>query len=134
MEQTPEENRRKGLIACKECCRVEDPQYQYIKNESGSFMYSHDTITLCDEYRDSGGAVFGCAPCVRFFGDKVGIGAGAVSDARAYYGSASGFPASNLESGNLDASCTPLNLDLAIKICKDNGLKVIRIKTIEEEL
>lgn len=29
---------------------------------------------------------------------------------------------------------TPLNLHEAIKICKDNGLKVIRIKTIEEEL
>lgn len=29
---------------------------------------------------------------------------------------------------------TALNLDEAIKICKDNGLKVIRIKTIEEEL
>lgn len=54
MEQTLEENRRKGIIACKECCRVEDPQYQYIKNESGSFMYSHDTITLCDECMTKG--------------------------------------------------------------------------------
>lgn len=47
---TPTTNqRRKGLIACKECCRVEDPKYQYEKNNQDQYMYSYDAITLCDE-------------------------------------------------------------------------------------
>lgn len=41
--------KRKGLIACKECCRVEDPKYQYEKNNQDNFIYSYDSITLCDE-------------------------------------------------------------------------------------
>jgi len=49
METPNIDQRRKGLIACKECCRVEEPKYQYEKNNHGEFMYSHDTITLCDE-------------------------------------------------------------------------------------
>lgn len=101
-------------------------------------LQSYDNLWIdCpgDEYSLVAAAVFGYAPCVCFGGGGVRVGAHAVSVAHGRYGSASGFvPQSNLESGNLDAPCTPLNLDLAIKICKDNGLKVIRIKTIEEEL
>lgn len=46
-------NIRKGTIACKECCVVSDPKYQYEKvtdgiNE-GQYVYSWGTITLCDE-------------------------------------------------------------------------------------
>lgn len=79
-----------------------------------------------DEYSDNGDAVFGCAPCVRFRGGGVGIGALDVSNVSGFYGSASGFvPQLNVDSGSL-GSFEPLNLDSAIKIIKDAGYVVYK--------
>lgn len=49
--ENPEVNqKRKGTIACKECCIVSEPKYQYEKDKvSGDFIYSWGSITLCDE-------------------------------------------------------------------------------------
>ena len=54
MKDTPEiDQKRKGVIACKECCVVSDPKYQYEKVaegiNKGQYVYSWGTITLCDE-------------------------------------------------------------------------------------
>lgn len=87
-----------------------------------------------DEYSPDGDGSFSRAPGVRFDGGQVGAVAGGLGIAGVFFGSASGFvPQSILESRTLEP-VESLTLDLAIKMVKDAGLKVIRTKTIEEEL
>ena len=78
--------------------------------------------TLCTGSRDAGGVV----PYVFLYGAEVRV-------LWAYPGFSD--PWGGLRSAvSLDTSSSTPSLDEAIKVCKANGLKVVRIKTIEEEL
>ncbi len=99
------------------------------------FSKSDDLWIDCagDEYSWDADGVFSRAPNLDFYGDRVGFGAKDLSSASRYYGTASGFVPQTLSTCSLEPS-EILTLDVAIALCKKNGLKVIRIKTIEEEL
>lgn len=78
-----------------------------------------------DEYSPGGNGVFSYAPRLRFRDGQVGFGAGVLSSANRYYGSASGFVPQPLATGTLDTS-ESLTLDRAIQTVKEAGYKIIR--------
>lgn len=80
-----------------------------------------------DEYDYSGGdARFSSVPCLYFDGGRLKAVNGWFDGADDGFGAASAFlPQSNLEARSLE-TLVPLDLESAIKICKENGLTVTK--------
>ena len=116
---------------------VKEVRENYSKNELGLGIYEvliilllkpdilekyEDLFLDCagDEYSYVADGVFSKSPLFAFYNDLLKFVTRDVSGADGHFGSVSAF--------------LPQTLENAIKICKEAGLKVIKIKTIEEEL